>query len=87
MPHPIPSRRRKRFKQELPLKARLEEAERVCLEAAHSTDKSTCERETLVRAARRYRMAAGLDEWLSSPKPAAPEVILIEVLSKRSDAL
>jgi hypothetical protein len=59
-------RTRNRTKQELPLKARLEQAARASREAARETDSET-EREMLLRRARRYEVAAHLDEWLSSP--------------------
>jgi hypothetical protein len=57
---------RRRFKQQLPLRARLQLAAQECLEAAE-VERSENERETLLRAAQRYRIAADLEEWLSSP--------------------
>ena len=59
-------RKRRRFKQELPLKARLEAAAREYREAAE-TAHSAIEREALLKAARRCEVTASLDEWLSSP--------------------
>jgi hypothetical protein len=59
-------RARRRFKQELPLKARLQQAARARRKAAEAAQ-SPIEREALLRAARRYEVTAKLDEWLSSP--------------------
>ena len=62
---------RRRFKQHLPLRARLQMAAQVCLKAAQ-VKRSESEREILLRAARRYQVAADLDEWLSSPGQQPP---------------
>ena len=62
---------RRRFKQQLPLRARLQLAAQECLKAAQ-VERSESERETLLRAARRYRTAADLEEWLSSPSLRPP---------------
>ncbi|MGH6679530.1 MAG: hypothetical protein ACREDL_11530 [Bradyrhizobium sp.] len=56
---------RRRFKQEIPLKVRLEEAARASREAAETA--SPDERESRLRAARHYEVTANLDDWLSSP--------------------
>jgi hypothetical protein len=62
----IGSRKRNRTKQALPLKIRLERAARASREAA-KTAQSAAEREALLGAARRYEVAANLDDWLSLP--------------------
>ena len=66
MVEPVDTRRTRNRRQELPLRARLEQAARVSREAAQSA-KSANEREILLKAARRYEVAARLDEWLSTP--------------------
>ena len=72
MAEPVPTgRTRNRSKQELPLKNRLEQAARESREAAQSAQ-SANEREALLKAARRYEVAAHLDEWLSSPGSQPP---------------
>ena len=65
-------RKRRRFKQELPLKVRLEQAAQRCREAADAEQRSASERQLLLRAARRYEVTAHLDEWLSSPGLRSP---------------
>ena len=64
-------RQRKRFKQELPLQARLERAAQQCKEAAQ-LQPSGPERDALLKAARGYEVTAHLEEWLSSPGPEPP---------------
>ena len=72
MVEPVPTgRTRNRSKQELPLENRLEQAARESREAAQSAQ-SANEREALLKAARRYEVAAHLDEWLSSPGSQPP---------------
>jgi hypothetical protein len=67
MVEPVDTRRtRNRARQELPLRTRLEQAARDSRVAAQSAE-SANERETLLKAARRYEVAAHLDEWLSTP--------------------
>jgi hypothetical protein len=57
--------RRRRNKQVLPLKTRLENAARECRKTAQALRPGT-QREILLRAARRYEATADLAEWLSS---------------------
>ena len=57
---------RNRFKQTLPLKARLEQAARASREGARRA-RSESEREDQLRAARRFEVTAHLVEWLESP--------------------
>jgi len=64
-------RTRKRFKQEVPLKVRLERAALQCRSAAKHS-RSDKEQDALLKAARRYEAGADLDELLSSPRPHRP---------------
>lgn len=61
-------RTRKQFKQDVPLKVRLERAALQCRSAAaHS--RSDPEQDALLKAAHRYEAVADLDELLSPPRP------------------
>ena len=59
-------RRRNRRRPALSLVQRLERAAQAAREAAEVAQTET-ERETLLKAARRYQTAAHLNEWLASP--------------------
>jgi hypothetical protein len=59
-------RPRKRTKQDVALRLRLEHAAEACRGAAQAADCAE-ERDALLRTARQYEVAAHLDEWLSSP--------------------
>jgi hypothetical protein len=65
-------RTRRRFKQEQPLRCRLQSAAEQCRQAA-AKQPSGPKREALLRAARRYEVTAHLDEWLSSPEMQPPK--------------
>jgi hypothetical protein len=59
-------RRRNRVRPALSLVQRLEQAAQAARAAAEVAQTET-ERQTLLKAARRYQTAARLDEWLASP--------------------
>lgn len=59
-------RRRNRRRQALSLTSRLEQAAKAAREAALIAQ-SEVERQELLRAARRYQIAANFDQWLASP--------------------
>lgn len=64
-------RTRKRFKQDVPLKVRLERAALQCRSAA-AQSRSDQEQDALLKAARRYEAVADLDELLCPPQPPRP---------------
>lgn len=64
-------RTRNRTKQTLPLKSRLEQAARAAREAARKAQ-FMGERETQLRAAKRFEVTAHFVEWLERPGRSPP---------------